>query len=88
MPNAPRIVPLKPAAAAAAARGSTTDRGYGWEHQKQRARILAAFPICQRRGEDWSRHLHHRDRNTRNRAEANLEALCHAATIASTSAPR
>jgi 5-methylcytosine-specific restriction endonuclease McrA len=76
VPNAPRIVPLKPAAAAAEDRGSTTDRGYGWDHQKQRDRILKRFPICQRCGEAWSRFLHHVDRNPMNRDDSNVEALC------------
>jgi len=57
-------------------RGSTTERGYGHDHQKQRARILRARPICERCGAAWSRHLHHRDRDPFNRADANVEALC------------
>ncbi len=27
---------------------TTTERGYGWEHQKQRERLLKERPLCQR----------------------------------------
>jgi 5-methylcytosine-specific restriction endonuclease McrA len=75
MPDAPRIVPLKPMAAAPP-RGSSTARGYGWAHRRQRARLIALHPLCQRCGNDWSAHLHHIDRNPHNRADANVEMLC------------
>lgn len=75
MPHAPkrlpRPAPIRP-------RGKTTSRGYGHAHQVQRERLLAERPLCERCGEDWSVHLHHRDRNTFNRDDANAEMLCEA----------
>jgi 5-methylcytosine-specific restriction endonuclease McrA len=75
MPSAPKLPPLKPPAQAAP-RGSTTERGYGHAHQRQRERLLKLHPICQRCQADWARHLHHRDRNPHNRAGTNVEVLC------------
>lgn len=74
MPNAPKLPPRPPPTAPD--RGSTTERGYGTAHQKARAELLRRIPICQRCGVAWSRHMHHRDRNTSNRRPENLEALC------------
>ncbi len=76
MPNAPKILPLKPNRAGRPARGSTTARGYGHVHRIQRARLLELFPICQRCSDGWSAHLHHIDRNPFNRADKNAEMLC------------
>ena len=75
MPTAPKIVPLKPRYARPP-RKTTAERGYGVEHERIRARLLAEQPLCVRCGADWSRHLHHRDRNTFNRDRGNLEMLC------------
>ena len=76
MPNAPKILPLRPNRAGRPARGSTTARGYGTEHQRQRAMLLKARPVCERCGDGWSHHLHHIDRNPFNRHESNIEMLC------------
>jgi 5-methylcytosine-specific restriction endonuclease McrA len=76
MPDAPKIVPLKPAPAPRRAAGSTTARGYGHAHRKLRAKLIAERPICQRCEADFSAHLHHLDRNPHNRHESNLELLC------------
>lgn len=81
MPTAPGFPPLKPKAAAAP-RASTTARGYGTAHQRQRRVILARHPVCQNCSADWSAHLHHDDRDPFNRAESNVLALCEACHIA------
>jgi 5-methylcytosine-specific restriction endonuclease McrA len=75
MPRAPKVVPLKPRAAAPK-RGTTTERGYGWAHQRLRARLMQLHPLCQRCGTDWSRHLHHRNRDPHDRRPSNVEMLC------------
>lgn len=75
MPTAPRIVPIKPQHTPRP-RGSTTERGYGTAHQKQRKILLARHPLCQRCGQDWSAHLHHLDHNPHNRDESNVVVLC------------
>ena len=49
MPEAPKILPLKPKAAAPP-RASTTARGYGHAHRRQRARLIAERPVCERCG--------------------------------------
>lgn len=74
MPAGLKIVPLRPARVRR--RGTTAERGYGSAHQRQRAGLLKDHPVCQRCGADWSRHLHHRDRDTFNRSAENAEALC------------
>ncbi|MDY3558112.1 hypothetical protein R5W23_000833 [Gemmata sp. JC673] len=76
MPNAPGLPPIRPRCQPRP-RLTTTERGYGWEHQQQRERLIRQFPICQRCENDWSAHLHHRDRNPHNRADSNVELLCH-----------
>lgn len=58
------------------ARKTTTERGYGAEHQRQRRHLLAKEPLCQRCQDDWAKHLHHRDRNPFNRHPSNVELLC------------
>lgn len=75
MPDAPRIVPIRPTNTPAP-RGTTSERGYGYAHRQQRARLIKRHPLCQRCGNDWSRHLHHIDRNPHNRADSNVELLC------------
>lgn len=75
MPTAPKIVPTRPKATPPP-RGTTTERGYGTAHQRQRARLLTQHPICQRCGNDWSKHLHHIDRDTFNRDPSNVVMLC------------
>lgn len=76
MPNAPGLPPIRPRCVPRP-RKTTTERGYGWAHQQQRERLIAQHPICQRCGDDWSVHLHHRDRDPFNRADSNVELLCH-----------
>lgn len=75
MPNAPGLPPLKPKHTPPP-RGTTTERGYGNDHQKQRKILIARHPVCQRCGEDWSEHLHHIDGNTFNRDAGNVVMLC------------
>lgn len=75
MPFAPKLPPLKPAAARPP-RGTTEQRGYGTAHRKQRARLIDAHPLCQRCANDWSAHLHHIDRDPFNRDPSNVEMLC------------
>lgn len=79
MPQLPPNLP-RPAAARRRPdrRGSTTARGYGWEHQRQRAELLAAHPLCQRCRQRWATDLHHRDGNPFNRSPDNAEAVCEA----------
>lgn len=75
--DAPQMPPLTPKRKAnKPPRLKTTDRGYGTRHQKIRASFLKLHPICQRCGAAWSKHLHHKDRNTSNTSASNLEALC------------
>jgi 5-methylcytosine-specific restriction endonuclease McrA len=75
MPTAPGLPP-RPPKHTPPRRLSTEERGYGTEHRRTRARLIALYPVCQRCAADWSHHLHHRDRDTSNRAESNLELLC------------
>jgi 5-methylcytosine-specific restriction endonuclease McrA len=77
MPTAPGLPP-RPTASShnAPPRLTTTQRGYGQEHRRTRARLLALHPLCQWCAERWSHHLHHVDRNTHNRAPGNLVMLC------------
>ena len=76
MPNAPRNLPRPPVTSPR--RGSTTARGYGWAHQKQRARLIKERPVCERCRDGWSKELHHRDRNPFNRDDSNAEMICEA----------
>lgn len=76
MPTAPKIVPTTPRKQTPPTRGTTTERGYGWAHQKLRARLLEKHPLCQRCEQRWSVHLHHKDRDPHNRRASNLEMLC------------
>lgn len=49
MPKAPPTFGFgttKPAKAWASNKGTTTQRGYGWQHQKDRQRLLANEPLC------------------------------------------
>lgn len=78
MPHAPKVLP-KPKRSPATSprrRGTTTERGYGWEHQQQRDRLLKERPVCERCRDAFSAVLHHRDRNPFNRSDANAEMLC------------
>lgn len=75
MPKAVKVLP-RPTSSAATTRPTTSARGYGYAHQRQRARLLKVYPVCQRCNDQWSSHLHHRDRNPFNRADANAEMLC------------
>jgi 5-methylcytosine-specific restriction endonuclease McrA len=74
MPGRPKFVPA--GAGRPARRKTTAGRGYGGEHQRQRKRVLAERPVCERCDAAFSHHLHHKDRDPFNRAQANLEALC------------
>jgi len=76
MPTAPKLPPIRPTATRPATRPSTTARGYGVAHQRQRARLIALYPVCQRCASAWSEHLHHRDHNPHNRADSNALMLC------------
>lgn len=76
MPTAPGLPPRPATPSPRPTRGTTTERGYGHEHQKQRARLLKLFPICQRCESDWSYHLHHLDRDPFNRHDSNAEMIC------------
>jgi len=73
--NRPKLVPLKPRHQKPP-RSSTTARGYGHAHQKARAQILAARPVCEICDAAFSTDLHHIDGNTHNRHPDNLQALC------------
>jgi 5-methylcytosine-specific restriction endonuclease McrA len=75
MPDAPKLPPIKPTYTPPDTR-TTAERGYGTEHRKLRARLLALYPLCQRCGADWSHHLHHVDRDPFNRSPANCQMLC------------
>ncbi|VTR95230.1 HNH endonuclease OS=Desulfarculus baarsii (strain ATCC 33931 / DSM 2075 / VKM B-1802 / 2st14) GN=Deba_2594 PE=4 SV=1 [Gemmata massiliana] len=75
MPFAPKNLP-RPPRRYGPRRGSSTERGYGWEHRRQRAELLAQNPLCTRCREAWAVELHHRDRNPFNRAPSNVELLC------------
>lgn len=76
MPSAPKLPPIAPPRSSPRPALTTTERGYGHAHQRQRERLLKLHPLCQRCGADWSKHLHHRDRNPHNRRSANIEMLC------------
>jgi hypothetical protein len=58
MPNAPKIVPLKPRHTPPPRR-TTAERGYGSAHRRRRAAHLARHPVCQVCNEAWSTDLHH-----------------------------
>lgn len=73
--NRPKLVPTKPKHATRP-RGTTTQRGYGHAHQKARAAILSARPVCEICDDALSTDLHHLDGNTFNRHPDNLQALC------------
>lgn len=75
MPYAPKIVPRRPRPNKPP-RKSTRERGYGAEHERQRKRLLASNPLCQRCGQEWATDLHHKDCNPFNRDDSNAEMLC------------
>ena len=75
MPTAPKNLP-RPNRSGRPRRGSSTARGYGWEHRRQRAELLADTPLCTRCRDGWAVELHHRDRNPFNRDPSNVELLC------------
>lgn len=75
MPTAPGLPP-QPPKHTPRPRLSTTERGYGTAHRRVRAAMIAAHPVCQRCGLDWSVHLHHKNRDPFDRSPANLEMLC------------
>lgn len=76
MARAPKV--FKPARRPAPVRRrkTTTERGYGSEHQRQRERLLKERPLCQLCGKAWSTDLHHIDRNPFNRADDNALMVC------------
>ena len=53
---------------------TTTERGYGYDHQVQRDFWLAICPVCP--CGNFAEHLHHRDGNPFNRSPENVECLC------------
>ena len=65
-------------------RGTTTERGYGAQHQKVRARYLKEHPLCEKCLEvgrttpilDGGGVLHHKDGDAFNIWDDNLMALC------------
>lgn len=75
MPSKPKLVKIRPKYTPPP-RGTTTERGYGHEHQLARRRYLAENPICERCRDRFATDLHHRDRDPFNRSPANFEALC------------
>lgn len=75
MPDAPRVVPLKPRHAAKP-KASSTARGYGTAHRKARQRLLAEHPLCQLCGRAWATDLHHLDHDVHNRHPSNLMVVC------------
>jgi 5-methylcytosine-specific restriction endonuclease McrA len=75
MPTGPSLPPIKPTCSKPKGK-TTTERGYGTEHERQREDLLRRFPLCQRCGNAWSYHLHHKDRNPFNRSPDNVEVLC------------
>jgi 5-methylcytosine-specific restriction endonuclease McrA len=78
MPSAPKIVPLPQKKYKPKPRGTTKQRGYGTEHQRQRERRLRENPLCQRCGTAWATDLHHVDGNAHNKRDDNTECLCEA----------
>lgn len=74
----PQNIPLvpRPTKYAKKKQASSTSRGYGVTHRKQRLQVLAEQPICARCGAAWSEQLHHKDRNPQNRQRSNVEGLC------------
>jgi hypothetical protein len=77
MPHAPKRVPIKPERPGRP-RLTTSQRGYGAEHVRQRARLLEERPICEICCSDWSSDLHHKDRNPFNRNDSNALMVCEA----------
>lgn len=75
MPSAPQLPPIRPKRTPPP-RGSTTERGYGHAHRRQRKRLIAENPLCQKCGDAWAEQLHHLDHNPHNRAPDNVEMLC------------
>ena len=57
------------------ARGSASERGYNATWSKVRIMKLNHSPLCQRCGAA-ALLVHHRDRDSRNNMEDNLESLC------------
>jgi 5-methylcytosine-specific restriction endonuclease McrA len=78
MPNAPKILPRTPNRDGRPPRASTTARGYGSEHRRQRARLLKTRPLCELCREQWATDLHHLDHNPHNHDDANALMLCEA----------
>lgn len=60
-----------------AARGTAAERGYTATWSRLRRMKLADSPLCQRCGRAATL-VHHRDRDTGNSSEDNLESLCSA----------
>ncbi|QEL18539.1 hypothetical protein [Limnoglobus roseus] len=74
MPIAPPSV--KPLGTKYRPKPSSTARGYGHEHRKQRSRILDEQPLCQVCRNAFSTDLHHVDLNPHNHADGNVLAVC------------
>lgn len=61
-------------------RGTTKERGYGGTWRKVRRMYMRRHPLCERCEASGrvieAALVHHRDRDTSNNTDANLEALC------------
>lgn len=55
---------------------TTTQRGYGSEHQIIRAELLRLFPICQLCNDAFSEHMHHINHKPHDRRRSNLLMCC------------
>lgn len=75
MPKAAKLIPIKPDRPGRP-KLSTSERGYGTEHARQRARLLLERPICELCQDAWSTDLHHKDHNPFNRADENALMVC------------
>jgi len=61
-------------------RGSSNERGYNWNWRKVRNNKLSIDPLCERCKKKGrvvvARLVHHKDRDSSNNDDTNLESLC------------
>src|SRR5437588_8087367 len=63
-------------------RRTTTERGYGTDHEKLRTIVIAQEPVCSICKNALSEQMHHKDGNAFNRERSNVTGVCRSCHMA------